>query len=85
MGSVSVLFGNGEGEMKRIKESVILMLLGLSGMVFGMASDYLNMIEKVSVTIFCFCVMLFGILIKSGVLNTLKEGEEKEEDFSNDF
>lgn len=71
--------------MKRIKESVIIMLLGLGGMVFGMASDYLTMIEKVSVTIFCFVVMLFGVLIESGVLDMLKEGEEKEEDFSNDF
>ena len=59
------------------------MLLGLSGMVFGMASEKLSMIQKIPVTIFCFVIMMIGVLIESGIVNELRNKENELKDFDN--
>jgi len=68
--------------MIKIRPGVIIMLFGLSGLVFGLANQSLMMIEKIPITIICFCLMILGILIESPKVNWISSDPIEQETFS---
>lgn len=71
--------------MKKIRKGVVVIMLGLSGAIFGMASSSLTMIEKIPLTIFCFIIVILGVLSESSLIEQLHEtmGEDQDPGFSN--
>ncbi len=63
----------------KIKESVLLMILGLSGMIFGLSSESITFIEKIPITMFGFGMIIVGILIETPILDRLKGTDENDE------
>ncbi len=63
----------------KIRESILLMILGLGGMIFGLSSESITFIEKIPITIFGFGMIVVGILIETPILDHLKGTDESEE------
>ncbi len=59
------------------------MIFGLLGLVFGLASIHLSMIEKVAITITCFIAMLIGMAVETPLVRFFEQERDvnQETDF----
>ena len=71
-----------KNKMWKVKPGVVIMMLGLSGMVFALASSSMSMIEKIPLTIICFFVMMLGAVIENPRIEELINPSVEEEPFS---
>jgi len=65
----------------KIRPGVAIMIMGLCGLVFGLASDSLSMIEKIPITIICFGIMILGILIECPKVSFISADPVEQETF----
>ena len=62
--------------MRRLKGGVVVMILGFLGFTFGIGNQSLTMMEKIPIAIFCFAIMILGILIETPLLEQLRENKQ---------
>lgn len=68
--------------MIEVKPGIVLMVIGLSGMVFGLANQGLAFVEKLVIVIVCFVVMALGVVIENPFVQEWIEQPTLEEDYS---
>jgi len=72
--------------MIKMNEGVVVMLGGLLGLLYAMATKSLNIFEKASLLIICSLIIILGVLIQAGVLERLLDsGETDLDDLEDSF
>lgn len=64
-------------QFKKIRKGAVIAMMGLLGLMFGLSSPSVNFIEKISITIVCFIIMVIGVLLESPFVRDLVEGQEQ--------
>ena len=59
---------------------MLLMILSLTGLVFGMASPNLNMVEKIPIFIICFVTFLIAAVINTPFMDMFLKDRNSDQD-----
>ena len=67
--------------MIKLKPGVVIMIMGMGGLMFELASPSLRIIEKILLTIICICLIIFGVLIESPKFVWISDDPIEHEEF----
>ena len=68
--------------MRKIKLGVLITLIGLIGMIFGLASESLPFLAKTILFIISTMIMILGVLIETPVLEHFKSYPDEDISFT---
>lgn len=62
----------------KFKLGILLATVAMGGMILGLVNNTLARVEKSGIVIFCFLIMLFGVLIETPLVRNIREVIEVE-------
>ena len=60
----------------KIRKGAVIIMMGMLGLVYGLVSSGLAMIERISITIFCIVIIIIGVLIENPIIEQLSDKQE---------